>query len=448
MHAAPTPIVVIGGGPAGAVFSALLAKEDVPVVLVEKATFPRYMVGESLQPATFEILERHFGLGQAMARQGFARKYGALYTWGQTREPWSVIFDPRLDEALPNLTEEEMLAGDFEHAWQVDRAVFDALLLKEAKDRGVDVREGTTAVAPVLEDGRVTGLWLRGPHGRKEVLYADMVVDASGKDRFLGRALKLSEPIEGLARSSTWAYFDGAGGAEAPLGRHVQIIVSIPEGWAWFIPISATRTSIGVVVGPDVRVDEASFLDMIRRAELPLEGAELVQLPGGPRLYSTRDFAHLCSALTGPGYVLLGDAGAFIDPILSGGVDFAIRGAANAALSVLEVLGSGPGSGHEPLARWEAGVRKEASAYLRMVRYWYGNNPSVDGFFWEAYEEVESDALSTPVRAFVYLTSGHYAADHHFRIYQEWQERQMFDALGVNIDALKRAWKTRKGADS
>src|SRR5688500_12012623 len=97
------PVLVVGGGPAGATAAALLAREGVGVHVIEKVAFPRHHVGESLQPASIELLEGRFGLGARIAAAGFPRKYGAVYVWGETREPWSVLFDARLEADLPGL---------------------------------------------------------------------------------------------------------------------------------------------------------------------------------------------------------------------------------------------------------------------------------------------------------------------------------------------------------
>jgi flavin-dependent dehydrogenase len=124
-----------------------------------------------------------------------------------------------------------------------------------------------------------------------------------------------------------------------------------------------------------------------------------------------------------------------VDPILSGGVDFAIRGGLDAALAILD------GTPAAAVA-YEEELRRQYRAYLRLARYWYGNNRSVAGLFWEAHEEIPPTATSVPKRAFVYLTTGRYAADTHVRVFQEWQEKKMFRALGVDPNALRRALGT------
>jgi clorobiocin biosynthesis protein Clo-hal len=137
--------------------------------------------------------------------------------------------------------------------------------------------------------------------------------------------------------------------------------------------------------------------------------------------------------------MLVGDAAAFVDPILSGGVDFAIRGGCQAALALLRAYGEERADRASLLATYEADVASDYKAYLRLARYWYGNNRSVEGFFWEAHREIPPHAVSTPYRAFVYLTTGKLAADRHVRLFQDWQERKMFRALGVDADAVQRA---------
>jgi len=161
-----------------------------------------------------------------------------------------------------------------------------------------------------------------------------------------------------------------------------------------------------------------------------------VEVDGRRGTRHARDWSFHCKHFVGPNFLLAGDAACFVDPILSGGVDFAVRSGANAALAILEAHDA---STEGPLTAYERAQRRDFRAYLRMARYWYGNNRSVGGFFWEAQQELPAGAVSTPLRAFVYLTSGRYAADKHLRIFQEWQEKKMFGALGVDRKRVKRA---------
>ncbi len=433
-------VVVVGGGPAGSVLAAILAREGVAVTLFEKERFPRHHVGESLQPATLELLEHYLELGALIARQGFARKYGAVYVWGESREPWTVLFDERLERDIARIDEAQLLAGGYDHAWQVLRERFDEVLLREAERRGVDICEGVEVQGPLLEDDRVVGVRLASG----AIERADFVVDASGQRCLLGRAFSLTCAVPDMQATACYAYMDGAGGVPGPLGRHVQLVVTIPEGWAWFIPVSSERTSVGVVVREKSRMTLDRFNELLAHAELPLANAKwAARSEDGPVLHHAKDWSFSHQRAVGPGWLMVGDAACFVDPILSGGVDFAVRGACNGALAVLTALGA-EGTGAAAFERYERRLFQEYRAYLRLARYWYGNNRSVSGLFWEAHEEIPSDSVSTPLRAFVYLTSGQYAADSHYRIFHEAQEQKIFRALGVNRKALKRA-KNRLG---
>lgn len=431
-------VLVIGGGPAGCVAAGVLARNGAQVTVLEKARHPRSHVGESLQPAAFEYLKRYLDMGDVFAHQGFARKYGAVYVWGETRDPWQVLFDPRLEADLPNLNEQQLLSGGYEHAWNVDRAVFDALIADAARKHGADIHEDVRATDPIMDGDRVVGMCAVDKHGNALRYHADIVLDASGQGTVLGRRFGLTRVAADLRSTATHAYYEGGGGVPGPLGRHVQYVVTVPDGWIWYIPISADVTSVGVVLKEKARMSEERFRRVLAEAELPLDGAKMVPGPHGEGLSFHRDWSFSHAQFTGPGWMLVGDAACFVDPILSGGVDFAIRGACKAADTVLRAFG-GRGDETALMQDYEARVRQEFRAYLRLARYWYGNNRSVQGMFWQAHEEIAAGEMYTPARAFVYITSGRYARDRDFPIFDEMQERRMFRALGASGPQIARA---------
>ena len=187
---------------------------------------------------------------------------------------------------------------------------------------------------------------------------------------------------------------------------------------------------------------------MIAEAGLPVAGAAPVLDPRGERLRHARDWSFSHTRFAGPGWALAGDAACFVDPILSGGVDFAIRGAMNAALAAARAIEAGPAAAAAHTEAYEQRLKREYRAYLRLARYWYGNNRSVSGLFWTAHRAIPPESVSTPLRAFVYLTSGQYAADAHMKVFQEWQEQKIFRALGVEAGMVREAARklTRQGA--
>jgi flavin-dependent dehydrogenase len=431
-------VVVVGGGPSGATAAAILAKNQKRVVLIERDSFPRHHIGEALQPAAVEMLDLHLGLRPLLEAQGFSRKYGATYEWGETKDRWNILFDARLEGDLPGLSSGSIHEGGYEYTWHVDRSRFDALLLKVASEHGVTVLKGE-AVRPLVEGDRVVGVEVRHADGRLEELRARQVVDASGQRCFLGRRFGVVKNVEDMKATAVYGYFEHAGGLPNALDRSVTLIVSTPEGWCWFIPQSPTRTSVGYVTHNGHELDEQGFLDVLAQTSLPLQGARLIE-EDGRRIRHARNWSYQVGRVAGPGWVCCGDAAGFVDPILSGGVEFAIRGACNGAMAVLKVLDDGWDE-LEVASAYQRRLFEERDAYLSLARYWYGNNRSVRGFFWEAHQAIRADAISidTPLRAFFYLTTGKFDADRHYKVFIEWQEARIFKKLGVDKPALKRA---------
>ncbi len=426
-------VLIAGGGPAGATLGAILAKEGVQVQLIEKYRFPRHHVGESLQPAAFELLDFYLpGFVETVAEQGFARKYGAVYRWGNDRKLWYVMFDDRLDDGFDHISRQELLEGDYAMSWQVNRARFDEMLLEHAEKLGVEVHQETTALGPIMDGDRVTGLRVRTASGEKKELFADIVVDATGTNCLLGRTFGTTRVVDDLKATAHWTYFRGAGGLDDPLYRDIQLIVSVEEGWIWFIPVSDERTSIGVVTHEGKKLSKERYLEILKKANIPIEGAEIEPGPKGAPLYHMKDWSYTHTAFTGPGWMMVGDAACFTDPVLSGGVDFAIRGGCNAALAILR-------GDQNAWEEYEAQLNKEYRAYLRLARYWYANNRAVEGLFWEMRRHIRTGSISTPLRAFKFLTQGICNADAHFHIFKLAQEERIFNKLGVDEDNLKLA---------
>jgi halogenation protein CepH len=427
----------MGGGPAGSTLGAILAREGAKVTLVERTQFPRPHIGEALQPAAIELLDFHLGLGPLIAAQGFAKKYGAIYEWGEDHQRWNVLYDARLDSGTDGFSREDIESGDFEHSFQVDRSVFDKLLLDHAVERGVEVRCDVEAKTPIMDGDRVIGMTVLAGE-REERLMADIVVDATGTRAVLGKHFGLTRPITDLKATATWCYVRGAGGIGPPLERDIQLIVTVPEGWVWFIPLDDERTSVGIVANDGTPIDPDRFWQILGDTSLPLDDITVEPGPRGQPFHHIKDWSYTHRRFVGEGWLMVGDAACFTDPILSGGVDFAIRGAANAAIAILR------GADVPALEAYEAQLRSEFRAYLRLARYWYANNRAVEGLFWELRKLIPVTAISTPLRAFVYVTSGACDADAHFHVFTQAQEEKIFKQLGVDEDRLKDAIRRAK----
>ena len=164
----PYDVIVIGGGPAGATAATYLTMDQRRVLLLEKAHFPRHVVGESLLPSMMPILE-DFGLLETVEALNFPNKTGGTFIWGKSDEPWDVFFSN--NPFLP-----------FPYAYHVDRAVFDDMLLSHAKDVGATVVEGVEVTGPLQDaEGRICGVTWVDESGERHESRAPFVVDASGR---------------------------------------------------------------------------------------------------------------------------------------------------------------------------------------------------------------------------------------------------------------------------
>jgi FAD-dependent halogenase len=330
-------VVVVGGGPGGSTTATMLARQGHRVTLLERERFPRAHVGESLLPATVPILEA-LGVRDEIERAGCLRKFGATMVWGREPEPWSWYFRET------NVR--------YPHAYQVWRPQFDQILLNAARDSGVDVREGTTVASVRFDGGRATGVVTEDGAS----IEADHVVDASGQRAMMGHALGLRRWDRDFRNMAVYGYFEGAGRLDPPDETNI-LVESYGEGWFWLIPLHVGVVSVGAVVDSAtsrtrVRGDAlGEFLQAeIARTTLTrrlLSGALLVDGP-----YSLRDWSYTSDRTVGDGWILVGDAACFVDPLFSSGVHLAMSAGTMAAAYVDcrlrdPVLGGGGGGGGE-----------------------------------------------------------------------------------------------------
>lgn len=399
-------VLVLGGGPAGSTAAALLAREGRSVALLERERGPRYHIGESLLPSVLPFLEE-LGVAEEVAARGYQRKLGQTFVWGRDRSPW--VLDFRELDVYP-------------FAYFVERADFDALLLRNAARHGAAVHEGVT-VEDVLTDeaGRVRGVRARrADTGEAWSPTARYVLDATGQNALLARRSGERQYVEGLRNVAVWSYWEGAGRLAPPADEHI-ITVSTETGWIWFIPLRDGRTSVGVVTsdvgelraGGAAREDELA--EFYRRA---LGRAELVgELLAGARqvdgMHTQRDWSYCARRFYGPGFALAGDAACFIDPILSTGVHLAMTGGYNAALALHSALAQ---PAHEP-AFMRYFQRSYTATYrdlLTQVRYFYRVEAHRESVFWKSKRILRVDPRLDGSLAFLFLTSGlarHVVAD-------------------------------------
>ncbi len=392
-----SPIIVIGGGPAGSCASALLARAGHPVVLLEREKFPREHVGESLLPASIPILD-DLGALDDVRRAGFTVKRGATMIWGADREPWSWHFS-ETNASNPL-------------SFQVWRPEFDAILLDNARRAGVDVREGCQATGVVFDDAG-TAVAVRcqpaDDSDRATELPARYVVDASGQGGLLSRQLGLRQWDQFFRNLAVYGYYRGGERLPAPDDGNI-LIESQPNGWLWHIPLRDGWASVGAVVDSETgqqgirELGPQRFLESqvsaAPRLSQMLASAEFVS---GPEVL--RDWSYRCKSLHGPGYILAGDAGCFIDPLFSSGVHLALTSGTLAAAAVTSALDdpsiAGPaGQVYQQL------YYKEYGHFRELARLFYSSNRTADSYFWEARRLLDNDPSLTPRQSFIQAVAG------------------------------------------
>ena len=389
-------IAVIGGGPGGSCAATILADAGFDVVLLERAHFPREHVGESLLPASLPILER-LGVMPAIEAAGFVTKRGATMVWGTDPEPWSWYFEDSPRVAHPT-------------SFQVVRSQFDAILLDNAREHGVEVLEGATVTDVVFDGERAAGVQYATDAGAGS-LSARFIVDASGQSALLSRKLDLRQWDSFFRNLAVYGYYRGARRLEPPNEGNI-FIEAFEHGWLWLIPLHTGVVSVGAVV--DKEIGQVGLRDATPREFL---GAQISQAPHLASMLHeaslvdepqvVRDWSYTSSAIAGDGFVLVGDAACFIDPLFSSGVHLALNSGRLAAAYVRSSL-------HDPSMREAAGAAykrlydRQYEYFHLMAQLFYSTNRTADSYFWEARRQVIGDEQGlTPREAFVQAVSGH-----------------------------------------
>jgi len=319
-------VVVIGGGPGGSTAAALLARHGYKVIALEKARHPRFHIGESLLPMNLPVFERLGVLDKVRALGVF--KPGADFEADNERGYNTYAFARAIGQSPP-------------HAYQVWRQDFDKMLYDHARDCGADAREGHEVVQVEQRGSRESWLDVKTDDGRSYCIQARYVVDASGRDAFLSAKRKLRRRNDQHQSAAIFGHYRDAEPRAGEDAGNISIY-RFEHGWMWMIPLPDGVMSVGAVCRPDYLKQRKGrtvefLLDTLKLSPAlwrRVEHAELID----NEVRVTGNYSYDSIRMGGPGWVLVGDAFAFLDPVFSSGVYLAMSGAEQAAAVVDQSL--------------------------------------------------------------------------------------------------------------
>ena len=363
--AAPAPeppwdAIVVGGGPAGATAATVLAGHGRRVLLLERERFPRYHVGESLMPWTWFTFER-LGVLDWLKRSGSPVKHSVQFvsTNGKVSQPFYFF---------------RTIEHECASTWQILRSDFDAMMLRNAAEKGAEVRQGVAVRDVLMENGRAVGVRAALPGGGTASWRARVVVDATGRDALLAGRLGWKRRDPDLNKIAVFTYFKGAL-RDPGLDAGATTVAYIPDkGWFWYIPLVDDTVSVGVVAEHDylyrgTRDPEAIFRREAAACKWIREHLEPGVHQGPVRV--TGEFSYRADAAAGDGFCLVGDAYAFLDPVFSSGVFVALKGGELAADAIHAALDRGGDVTAAAFDDYARDVRYALDAFRRIVIAFY-----------------------------------------------------------------------------
>jgi len=377
MKTTNTDVVVIGGGPGGSTASTLIAQRGVKVRLFERERFPRFHIGESLIPETYWVLERLKMLDK-MKKSCFVKKYSVQFVNanGKLSAPF-YFHDNKPHECS--------------QTWQVVRSEFDLMMLRNAEEQGVEVNEATRVLDVLFEDnpltpnpsppegrgGKAVGVRIQRENGDIEEVRAKVVVDASGQSTMLQNRFKLRlwDPV--LNKGAVWTYWNGAY-RDVGKDEGATIVIQTPnkQGWFWYIPLHNDLMSVGVVAPFDYLFKGRGSHEQTYHEEVDACAAVKERLSKATRVtgyFATKDYSYRSMQVAGDGWVLIGDAFGFLDPLYSSGVLLALKSGELAADAIVEGLGKNDTSAAQ-LGKWGDTFNRGVDRMRRLVCEYY------DGF--------------------------------------------------------------------
>jgi flavin-dependent dehydrogenase len=363
MESQTVDVVVVGGGPAGSTVSTILAQRGVKVRLFEREKFPRFHIGESLIPETYWVFKR-LNMLEKMKASAFVKKFSVQFVNAAGKESAPFYFH----DNKPH---------ECSQTWQVIRSEFDKMMLDNAREHGVDVVQPGRVLEILFEGDKAVGVRVKDESGREYTVHARVVVDASGQSTMLQNRFKLRlwDPI--LNKGAIWSYWRGAyrdtGRDE---GATVVIQTTNKQGWWWYIPQHDDTISVGVVGPFDYLFKGRGTHEEVYEEEVAACPAVQRRIAGAERVtgyFATKDYSYRSKQVAGNGWVLVGDAFGFLDPLYSSGVLLALKSGELAADAIADGLAKNDTSA-EQIGRWGDVFNQGVDRMRRLVCEYY------DGF--------------------------------------------------------------------
>ena len=371
-------VIVMGGGPAGSSVASMLAREGRQVILFEKEVFPRHHIGESLMTDTYWTFRR-MGLLEKLKASPFVRKYSVQFANAAGKESRPFYFF-------------EAVHHESAVTWQVTRAEFDKLLIDHAADSGVTVHQGVLVKQVLFEGDQAVGVEVQMQDGSREKFFAKVVVDATGQAAMLSNKFRWRVRDPQLKKAVLYSYFKGAH-REPDLNGGATLVLRTEKGsngWFWYIPLENDITSVGIVADPEYLV-KGRGQDLAKIFHEEIEKCEPCRRRVGEgtrvdKIYSILDYSYRSKQNAGNGFIIIGDAYGFLDPIYSSGVLLALKMAELAADAIHDAFNHDDFSA-ERLGQYQAKLDRGIESMRKLVYAFYNEGFSFSGFLRKYPEE-------------------------------------------------------------
>jgi flavin-dependent dehydrogenase len=364
-------VIVMGGGPAGSSVAGMLSREGRKVILFEKEIFPRHHIGESLMTDTYWTFRR-LGVLEKLRESPFVRKYSVQFANPAGKESRPFYFF-------------EAVHHESAVTWQVNRAEFDHLLINHAADQGAVVHQGVLVKQVLFEGDAAVGVEVQMQDGTREKFFAKVVVDATGQMAMLSNKFRWRVRDPKLKKAVLYSYFKGAH-REPDLNGGATLVLRTQAGsggWFWYIPLENDITSVGIVANPDYLLKNRGQ-DLAKILNEEIEKCEPCRrrVAGGTRvdkIYSILDYSYRSKHNAGNGFIIIGDAYGFLDPIYSSGVLLALKMAELAADAIHDAFNHDDFSAAR-LGQYQAKLDRGIESMRKLVYAFYNEGFSFAGF--------------------------------------------------------------------